>query len=216
VNEVDRKLLAFLAALVVALGAAWAWQSGRLDGLAGAVSAKLHEATISGLMEGPYGTMTREMAERVYEIMRKRPEDRAPEEVAWAYDALCWIGQLDRAEEFVAPTAAAKRALEVIKSDQAARGDMYFILSQSVEVGKAPGGRAVAVVTTEYWWRPSEKTRAEKGLAWAGERWLDRMEYPLSLHGGVWVIDAPNGKGLGGTLLEKSGNWPPLLPWPPK
>lgn len=215
----DRKFLAAMLVLAALLAAAsWSIHAGKLPALAEAASAKLRDATVAGLMEGPYGTMTREMAERVYEIMRKRPEQRTPEEVAYAYDALYWTGQLDRAEEFVAPTAAAKRILEAIKGDKADRGDMYFILRESVELGNAPGGggRAVAVVTAEYWWRPSEKTRAREGLAWLGERWVGKMEYSLSLHNGAWAVDDPNGKGLGGTLLERSDSWPPFQPWPPR
>lgn len=218
-NQVDRRLLAFLAALVVAFGAAWAWQAGKLDGLAQAASARLREATIGGLMEGPYGTMTREMAERVYEIMRKRPEERAPEEVAFAYDALRWTGQLDRAEEFVAPWA--RDQVRLIERRFEDRPDKSYLLRAAVELGTPPGNgnpdRAVAVVACDYWSLPSQKTREERGITAVGRLWKDdRMEYRLVKQGGTWWIEDPLGKGHGGFLVQEIQSWPPLQPWPPK
>lgn len=205
-----------LAALLAATS--WAIHAGKLPALAGAASARLREATVAGLMEGPYGTMTRQMAERVYEIMRKRPEDRAPEEVAWAYNALRWTGQLDRAEEFVAPWARSR--MQFIWQRFESHPNKSYILWADVELGALPGNanpdRTVAVVTSEYWFEPSQNTRKEKAITASGERWRGRMEYQLVKQGGAWQIEEPIGKGLGGWLLEEAKAWPPFQPWPPK
>lgn len=205
-----------LAALLAA--ASWAIHAGKLPALAGATSAKLREATVAGLTEGPYGTMTREMAERVYQIMRKKPEQRTPEETAWAYNALRWTGQFERAEEFVAPWARSR--MQFIRQNFESHPDKFYILRADVELGALPGSanpdRAVAVVTGEYWGLPSQKTREEKGIAAVGQRWKERVEYQLVRQGGLWWVEEPIGKGLGGWLLEEATAWPPLQPWPPR
>ncbi|MEW6546794.1 MAG: hypothetical protein AB1446_07765 [Bacillota bacterium] len=221
--EVDRKFLAAMLALLILLSCAWAWQSGRLDGLARAASAKLRDITVASIMNGPYGTMTREMAERIYDIMRKRPEQRAPEEVAYAYNALMWTGQLDRAEEFVAPTAVARQRLQVIREDTPKRGDKHYFVWQTTEAAKPPGNsnpdRAVVLVTYEYWYEPSPQTRAYWNMKYWGGRGRTTFEYPLARANGAWVIEDPIGKGHGDEILETCPDrWPPahVQPWPPR
>lgn len=218
-----KRLIAMLvvAALLLALGLAM--RAGKVDlaALAGAARDRLRDATVASIMDGPYGTMTREMAERVYDIMMKRPEERTPEEVAWAYNPLRWTGQLDRAGEFVAPTAAARTALQVIRDNTQKRGDKGYFLRQTAEAARLPGNqnpnRAVVLVTYEYWFEPSPQTRAYWNMKYWGGRGRTTFEYPLVKMNGAWVIENPIGKGHGDEILETyADRWPPFQPWPPK
>jgi len=220
----DRKFLAAMLVLAALLAAAsWSIHAGKLPALAEAASAKLRDATVGTIMIGPYGTMTREMAERVHDILRKKPEQRAPEEVAYAYNALMWTGQLDRAEEFVAQTAVARQRLQVIRDDTPKRGDKFYFVRQTTETAKLPGNgnpdRVVILVTSEYWYEPSPQTRAYWNLKWWGARERTTCEYPLVRTSRAWVIEDPIGKAHGDEILETCPDkWPPahVQPWPPK
>lgn len=215
-------LLGVALLLILCLGLAVS--AGKVDlpalarGLRDAASAKLREVTVNSFLEGPYGSMTRAMAERVYGIMRKRPEERSAEEVVLAFDWLVWTAQFDRAEEFVQPSALG--LMQAVRQNKEQYPNKYYMLWESVEIGRPAGSsdpdRAVAVLTGEYWVYPCERARQEKGITWAGERWVERLQYGLVKRDGVWWVENPIAKGLGGTQLEKAQAWPPAEPWPPK
>lgn len=224
VRWMRRRMVALGIALVLAFSLGLAAWAGKVDlfelarGLRDVASAKLREVTVNSFLEGPHGSMTRAMAERVYEIMRKRPEERSAEEVAFAFSCLVWTAQFDRAEEFVQPSALG--LMQAVRQNREQYPNKYYMLWGTVDLGRPAGSsnrdRAVAVFTDEYWVYPCERARQEKGITWAGERWVGRLQYDLVKRDGVWRLENPIAKGLGGTRLEKAQTWPPTQPWPPR